>query len=261
MADLLGTIVGVGATVVLPLAAVAIAGTVAWLYGRDMLRPDRAVNRALRASDAAAARGDVAPKSRSAVSLDMITGALDFPGFGRAASAEGVAPDALPPEPPPFGAQAEAPADAVSFLDAYHRQSIAQARAAFAFSLVFAGLGAVFIAVALAYATQPDLRGETTGDATGALARAIVPLVSGTIIEAVSVLIISQSNKARTLMTESFDKARRDRACHQAIEVARTIPDQALASRTQAVLALRLAETKTDSATLARILEGPPPAA
>jgi hypothetical protein len=78
-------------------------------------------------------------------------------------------------------------------VDEYHRQSIAQSRISFWFSLIFASLGFLMIATSVfAYS-------EKTG---------YLGVVAGTIIDAVAALFFYQSNRARRLMADFFDRLR-----------------------------------------------------
>ena len=88
----------------------------------------------------------------------------------------------------------------------YHAQGLSQSRVSFWFSLVFASLGFAIIALSVGIFLQrvdnPNVGWlETAG-------KPVFTLVAGTVIDAVSALFFVQSNKARQLMTEFFDKLR-----------------------------------------------------
>lgn len=82
--------------------------------------------------------------------------------------------------------------------------------------------------------------------------RTFITLVAGTVIDAVATLFFVQSNKARQLMVDFFDRLRSDRKLEESLKLAVNIQDPELKSRLYALLSLNFAETKpTDSFLLA----------
>ncbi len=80
-------------------------------------------------------------------------------------------------------------------------------------------------------------------------------LVAGTVIDAVAALFFVQSNKARELMTEFFDKLRVDRKLDEALRLMSDISDPIVASCVKGIAALTFAEVTMDSAVLGAMLE------
>lgn len=95
-------------------------------------------------------------------------------------------------------------------FDEYHQQSINQSRISFWFSLIFAMIGFLIIATSI----------FTYSDKSGYLG-----IVAGTIIDAVSALFFVQSNKARQLMSDFFDKLRQDRKLEESLKLCESIDD------------------------------------
>jgi Cyanobacterial TRADD-N associated 2-Transmembrane domain len=114
----------------------------------------------------------------------------------------------------------------------YHQQGLAQSRISFWFSLIFASLGFVLIAVSVI--PSKDVQHQQTW----------IGMVSGTIIDAVSALFFVQSNRAREQMAAFFDKLRADQKLLDALQLCRNIGDVDLRNRLQTVLALSLSDTK-----------------
>jgi hypothetical protein len=121
-----------------------------------------------------------------------------------------------------------------ALLDEYHAQGLSQSKISFWFSIIFASLGFLIIASAL-------LR-VNIGASMSNQAPTIISLISGTVIDAVSALFFVQSNKARQLMTEFFDRLRKDRKFEEALRLAGSVKDPSLQSRLQTLLALSFAE-------------------
>lgn len=121
-------------------------------------------------------------------------------------------------------------------LREYHAQGLAQSKISFWFSLVFASLG---FAVIIAAVMTID-----RGTAITEQGRTWVTVAAGTIIDAVAALFFVQSNKARELMVEFFDRLRNDRKLEEALKIAATLPDPLLNSRLGVILALNLADTQ-----------------
>ena len=82
----------------------------------------------------------------------------------------------------------------------------------------------------------------------------IFALVAGTVVEAVAALFFVQSNKARQLMSEFFDKARMDRKLDESLVLASQIDDDAIAARLRAYLAMSFAEVEPSKEKLQAIM-------
>ena len=122
---------------------------------------------------------------------------------------------------------------AAALLNEYHAHVLAQSRVAFWFSLSFASLGFVLIALSVVAAVIDSTRSAS-----------VPGVISGTVVEAVAGLFFVQSNRARDLMQSFFEKARADRSLAEALRLAEEGGDPMLRSRVQAVLALRLAHAE-----------------
>lgn len=97
-----------------------------------------------------------------------------------------------------------------SRFDEYHRQSIGQSRISFWFSLFFASMGFLIIATSVfAYSDKSGYLG----------------IVAGTIIDVVSALFFYQSNKARQLMSDFFDRLRSDRKLEESLKLCDAIDE------------------------------------
>jgi len=111
-------------------------------------------------------------------------------------------------------------------LAQYHSASLSQSKISFWFSLVFAAIGFLVI-------IMPVIR--NTGDVQ------VLNLVSGAVIEAVAGLFFVQSNRARQLMVDFFDRLRADRKLENALELADKTDDEVLRGRLKALIALEFA--------------------
>lgn len=127
-------------------------------------------------------------------------------------------------------------------LSSYHAQSLAQSKQSFWFSLVFASLGFGVIVMAI-LGNSPNNIDKT------------IKLISGTIIDAVAGLFFVQSNKARELMSEFFDKLRTDRKLDESLRLVAEVPDETLKSRLQVVLSLNFADVKLNDEALRNLLD------
>jgi TRADD-N domain-containing protein len=135
----------------------------------------------------------------------------------------------------------------------YHTQGLSQSRVSFWFSLIFASLGFAIIALAVGIFLQSDANSNAGWlDTAG---KPIFTLIAGTVIDAVAALFFVQSNKARQLMTEFFDKLRVDRKLDEALGLMSSIPDPAIASRVKGIVALAFAEVTMDSGVLGTLLD------
>ena len=104
-------------------------------------------------------------------------------------------------------------------LQEYHSQGLAQSKISFWFSLIFAAIGFTIIIISvLSYVLSSGDSGGSTSlvDKAG---KPIFAMISGTIIDAVAALFFVQSNKARQLMTDFFDKLRIDRKLDESLNV------------------------------------------
>jgi len=133
-----------------------------------------------------------------------------------------------------------------ALLQEYHAQGLAQSKISFWFSLIFAAIGFFIIIISiLSYvfsneAVNTELAVKSTLlDSAG---KPIFAVIAGTIIDAVAALFFVQSNKARQLMTEFFDKLRIDRKLDESLNVLSKIEDKTISSRVKALLALNFAE-------------------
>lgn len=86
-------------------------------------------------------------------------------------------------------------------------------------------------------ASEPGKGGAVGGQ--GALA--ILGVIAGAVIDAVAALFFVQSNRARELMVQFFDRLRRDRKLDEALGLAQDVPDAAIKSSLLRELALLLA--------------------
>ena len=134
-------------------------------------------------------------------------------------------------------------------LEEYHAQGLAQARISFWFSLLFASIGFAVIIAAVAIMDKSVALAEQ--------GRTWLTLVAGTVIDAVAGLFFVQSNKARQLMVDFFDRLRNDRKLEEALNIATRLPDSLLRSRLGVILALSLAETAPSDALVASIFRSP----
>jgi hypothetical protein len=126
----------------------------------------------------------------------------------------------------------------VNQLTQYHATSLAQSRFSFWFSIIAAALGFVVI-----------LAGASALLFGGDLNSAILGVVSGTIIDAVAALFFRQSNEARRLMTDFFDKLRLDRQFNESLRLCEAIPDLEMQSRIKAQMCLFFAGLPSTAAT------------
>lgn len=127
-------------------------------------------------------------------------------------------------------------------LSSYHAQSLAQSKQSFWFSLVFASLGFGVIVLAI------------LGHSDGMFDKSI-KLISGTVIDAVAGLFFVQSNKARELMSDFFDKLRTDRKLDESLRLVTEVPDPILKGRLQVVLSLNFADVKLNDSALQNLFD------
>lgn len=132
-------------------------------------------------------------------------------------------------------------------LKEYHAQGLAQSKVSFWFSLIFAALGFAVIVSAI-FSVE-----EGTANLIEQK-RTLITLIAGTVIDAVSALFFVQSNKARQLMVDFFDRLRNDRKLEESLKLASGIEQADLRSRLNALLSLSFADIKTNDGFLASLL-------
>ncbi|MCG8506902.1 MAG: hypothetical protein MI755_20010 [Sphingomonadales bacterium] len=146
-----------------------------------------------------------------------------------------------------------------ALLKEYHAQGLAQSKVSFWFSLVFASLGFLIILYAIIYYLGSNAefeRGERLvepGIFEG-VQKPIFALVAGTVIEAVAALFFVQSNKARELMSEFFDKARMDRKLDESLQLASQIDNAEVSAGLKAFLAMSFVDAEPNEQVLSSIL-------
>ena len=79
-------------------------------------------------------------------------------------------------------------------------------------------------------------------------------MLAGTIIDSVSALFFVQSNKARQLMSEFFDKLRIDRKLEESLRLCSDIHNPDLKDRLRTLIALNFSDVKPKDELLASIL-------
>lgn len=132
-------------------------------------------------------------------------------------------------------------------LKEYHTQGLAQSKISFWFSLVFASVGFVVIIISI---LTWDRNAQSLEQQ-----QALVSLIAGTIIEAVSALFFAQSNRARQLMTEFFDRLRTDRKLDESLRLVDGVPDKTLQSRLQVLMALNFAQVNSSDGILKMVMD------
>lgn len=139
----------------------------------------------------------------------------------------------------------------VALLATYHRRGLQQASLSFTMSLLFATIGFLIIATTIA------LTAIRNGGATDAT---LVALVGSTIIEAVAGLFFVQSNSARRMMEQSFDRLREDERKADAVRIAEEIDPGAVRDRLLACLALGFADRAgaADATLTSIVVDGQP---
>lgn len=124
-------------------------------------------------------------------------------------------------------------------FDEYHQQSISQSRISFWFSLFFATVGFAIITTSI----------FTYSEKTG-----LIGIISGTIIDGVSALFFVQSNKARQLMSDFFDKLRQDRKLEESLKLCESIEDQFLRNALKVKLSLFFSGLEDNNNTASEII-------
>jgi hypothetical protein len=152
----------------------------------------------------------------------------------------------------------------------YHAQGLQQSNISFWFSIISAALGFVVIVYGALLILSPQEMGiDATiggGDQRSSAApdvpiidrigQPILVMISGVIIDAVAALFFVQSNNSRKLMSDFFDRLRKDRKLDEALMLIRDIKRDEIAGRTQAILAINLAEIGIDGPMYDRVIVG-----
>jgi hypothetical protein len=118
-------------------------------------------------------------------------------------------------------------------LAKYASHGLAQSWISFIVSVLFAGLGFVVILTGVLFVTFRH----------GSLTTAAVSALSGTVVEAVAGLFFALNRMNQKNMIGFYDRLRSDQRVEHAINMARKLPESYLATRLQALLALRFTET------------------
>lgn len=134
-------------------------------------------------------------------------------------------------------------------LKEYHSQGLAQSMISFWFSLAFASIGFLVIVMGLVKIDYKLPISKQTAN--------FIPIMSGTIIDAVSALFFVQSNRARQLMSDFFDKLRTDRKLDESLALLKQIEDGELKSRVQVLLTLQFSNVQVNDALLTNLLSLP----
>ena len=120
-------------------------------------------------------------------------------------------------------------------LIVYYREGILQARISFWYSIGAACLGFAFIVVGMVSLFV----GATTTSVQASIA-------AGTVVLAVAVLFFLQSNWARRLMTEFFDKLRAERQFNEALRLCAAVEDTRVRTQLEVRLSLFFAGIRDD---------------
>jgi TRADD-N domain-containing protein len=115
-------------------------------------------------------------------------------------------------------------------LRAYATQGLTQSKISFNTSLSAAALGFVVILVGVVL----SLLG-------GRIEQAIVPVIGGAVIDAVSLLFFVQDRRHQKTMFDFFERLREDRKLDEALTLLRNTPDEQIRSRVQAAMVLHFA--------------------
>ncbi|HEX8650279.1 MAG TPA: hypothetical protein VF708_05530 [Pyrinomonadaceae bacterium] len=118
----------------------------------------------------------------------------------------------------------------------YHKNSLGQSHISFWFSIGAATFGFIVILIGIVSVIFGS-----------SLSSALINILSGAIIDAVAALFFAQSNQARRLMTDFFDKLRSDRQFNESLRLCEAIPDPQVKSMLMAQLSLFFAGMPSDS--------------
>lgn len=126
--------------------------------------------------------------------------------------------------------------------EAYHSQGLNQARNTYIFSLIFASVGFIYIIFSLSNVDK--------GVPISNQSQAIIGLGAGTIIDAVSALFFVQSNKARQLMADFFDRLRTDRKLEEALKLVNETSDNKIKDILIVILSTSFTGSKVNESSL-----------
>lgn len=151
-----------------------------------------------------------------------------------------------------------------ALVQQYHAQGLRQSQVSFFFSIgaaIFGFLVIMYGVFSVFGSTRIILEAQMPGGIADkpsetVTTQAILSIVSGIVIDAVAALFFMQSNKARLLMSEFFDRLRVDRKLEEALTLISNIKDDQISARTQALLAINLAEINLEDSIFDRILTG-----
>lgn len=119
-------------------------------------------------------------------------------------------------------------------LSQYHSQSLSQSNISFWFSLIFAAIGFLVIISGIFIVLADNGSSQST-------IKAIISIISGTVIDSVSALFFVQSNKSRASMEGFFDRLRTDKKLQDSLTLLKTINDNSTRDNLTAYLAVNLA--------------------
>lgn len=115
-------------------------------------------------------------------------------------------------------------------LREYAAQGLSQSRLSFRASLAAAGSGFVIIVSGVVFAALGT-----------SFSQSVVPVISGSVIETVSLLFFTQDRRNQQAMFEFFERLRQDRKLDESLAILRGISEEPLKSRIQATLTLHFA--------------------
>jgi uncharacterized membrane protein len=128
-------------------------------------------------------------------------------------------------------------------LAKYYTQILYQNKVSFWFSIVFAAIG--FLIIILLIFTNAEIISD----------KGIVTMVSSIIIEAVSALFYTRSNKAQKEMQEFFNKLRKDRQYGEARKLIESLTNPMIKDIAKVQLALKYSEIENNTETLNEIIK------
>jgi hypothetical protein len=127
-------------------------------------------------------------------------------------------------------------------LIVYHHNGLSQSQISFWFSIGAASIGFLVIVV-----------GVISIFSGSQLTTSVVSIGSGAVIDAVAALFFTQSNQARRLMTEFFDKLRTDRQFNESLRLCDAIQDEHTRAGLQVQLSLFFAGLRPDKEEVVRV--------
>jgi hypothetical protein len=153
--------------------------------------------------------------------------------------------ETLPPEPESSTPVFRKEDETYKILREYSAQGLGQSRVSFNVSIGFAALGFLVLLVGVIVAIFAHTSRSS----------AIIPVISGGIVEAVSALFFTVNARAQKVMVEFFDKLRDDRRIEEALRLRSTITDEGIANRLQVLLALQFVTADEAPALLRQIVD------